>query len=53
MEIDKELKQLRKERDIALACGYDFIVGVSTQAHKDALLREAPFLNIVVTGCTR
>ncbi|KFE58275.1 hypothetical protein DB31_6737 [Hyalangium minutum] len=42
-----------QERDIALACGYDFIVGVSTQAHKDALLAEDEFLNIVVTGCTR
>jgi hypothetical protein len=53
MEIKKELKQLRKERAIAIACGYDFVVGVSTQAHKDALLAEDRFLNIVVTGCTR
>ncbi|ATB51208.1 DUF6310 domain-containing protein [Corallococcus macrosporus] len=53
IEIRKELKQVRKEHAIAVACGYDFVIGVSTQAHKDALLREAPFLNIVVTGCTR
>jgi hypothetical protein len=53
MEIQKELKQLRKERAIAVACGYDFVVGVSTQAHKDALLAEDESLNIVVTGCTR
>ena len=53
MEIDNEIKQLRKERAIATACGYDFVVGVSTQAHKDALLAEDRFLNIVVTGCTR
>jgi hypothetical protein len=53
MEIDKELKQIRKERDIALACGYDFVVGVSTQEHKAALLYEEPTLNVVVTGCTR
>jgi hypothetical protein len=53
MEIKKEIKQLRKERAIAIACGYDFVVGVSTQAHKDALLAEDRFLNIVVTGCTR
>ncbi|WP_420806756.1 hypothetical protein [Hyalangium minutum] len=26
---------------------------MSTQAHKDALLAEDEFLNIVVTGCTR
>jgi uncharacterized protein DUF6310 len=53
MEIKKELKQLRKERDIALACGYDFAVGVSTQEHRAALLFEEPTLNIVVTGCKR
>jgi hypothetical protein len=53
MEIKKELKQIRKERAIAVACGYDFAIGVSTQAHKDALLAEDQFLNIVVTGCTR
>jgi hypothetical protein len=52
-EIAKELEQIEKERRAAAKCGYDFIIGVSTQAHKDALLREAPFLNIVVTGCTR
>jgi uncharacterized protein DUF6310 len=53
MEIDKELKQIKRERDIAVACGYDFVIGVSTQAHKDALLRQDKSLNIVVTGCTR
>ena len=39
-EIEKELEQLRKERTAAAACGYDFVIGVSTQAHKDALLRS-------------
>ena len=53
MEIDKELKQIRKERDIAVACGYDFVIGVSTQAHKEALLDQDRTLKIVVTGCTR
>ncbi|MDY7227037.1 DUF6310 domain-containing protein [Hyalangium rubrum] len=52
-EIEKELKQLREERAAALACGYDFVVGVSTQAHRDALLEEIPTLNVVITGCTR
>ncbi|HLM48022.1 MAG TPA: DUF6310 domain-containing protein [Myxococcaceae bacterium] len=52
-EIEKELKQLGKERDAARACGYDFVVGVSTQAHKDALLTINPSLKIVVTGCKR
>jgi hypothetical protein len=52
-EIEKEYAQLRKEQAAAVACGYDFVVGVSTQAHKDALLAKDPFLNVVVTGCTR
>ena len=53
MTIQEELPLLREERDIAAACGYDFVVGVSTQAHKDALLEEIPTLDVVVTGCTR
>jgi hypothetical protein len=52
-EIEKEYDQIRKERTAATSCGYDFVVGVSTQAHKDALLEEFPTLNVVVTGCTR
>ena len=52
-EIAKEMKQLNKQRKAAAACGYDFVVGVSTQAHKDALLQRDQFLNIVVTGCKR
>jgi Family of unknown function (DUF6310) len=52
-EIEKELEQIEKEQDAAAACGYDFVVGVSTQAHKDALLRADRFLNVVVTGCKR
>ena len=52
-EIEKELEQIEKERDAAAACGYGYVIGVSTQAHKDALLRADRFLNIVVTGCKR
>ena len=52
-EIEKELEQIEKEKDAAAACGYDFVVGVSTQAHKKALLDRDPKLNIVVTGCPR
>jgi hypothetical protein len=40
-------------RDIAMACGYDFVIGVSTQAHKEALLEADFSLNVVVTGCKR
>ena len=52
-EIEKEMKQLLNERKAALACGYDFVVGVSTEAHKRALLSKTPTLNVVVTGCPR
>ncbi|GEN12410.1 hypothetical protein MFU01_74470 [Myxococcus fulvus] len=53
MEIQKELKQLNKERDTAVACGYEFIIGVSTQEHKEALLEADFSLNVFVTGCSR
>jgi hypothetical protein len=49
----KQMPLLREERDIAEACGYGFVVGVSTQEHKDALLNEDITLNVVVTGCKR
>ncbi len=52
-EIEKELEQIEEERRAAAACGYDFIIGVSTQAHKEALLAVVPSLKIVVTGCKR
>jgi len=52
-EIEKEMEQIREERRAAAACGYGYMIGVSTQAHKEALLREDQFLNIVVTGCKR
>ncbi|NOK16649.1 DUF6310 domain-containing protein [Corallococcus carmarthensis] len=52
-EIAKEIKQLNKERKAAAACGYAFAIGVSTQAHKDALLQADQSLNVVVTGCKR
>jgi hypothetical protein len=52
-EIEQELEQIEKEKDAAAACGYGYVIGVSTQAHKDALLRADRFLNVVVTGCKR
>ncbi|WP_370639960.1 DUF6310 domain-containing protein [Corallococcus sp. AS-1-12] len=36
-----------------LACGYDFIIGVSTGAHRLALITRDSSFNIVVTGCQR
>ncbi|WP_341868266.1 DUF6310 domain-containing protein [Corallococcus sicarius] len=52
-EIETELEQIEKEQDAAEACGYGYVIGVSTQAHMDALLRANRFLNVVVTGCKR
>ncbi|RYD84224.1 MAG: hypothetical protein EOP84_06115 [Verrucomicrobiaceae bacterium] len=51
--IDDEIEEFEEERNIALSCGYGFVVGVSTEAHKEALERASPELEIVVTGCTR
>lgn len=52
-EIEKEIVQLHRERDAAGACGYDFVIGVSTEAHKQALLDKDPELKVVVTRCPR
>jgi hypothetical protein len=52
-EIEKELEQIQRERAAAEACGYDFVIGVSTQAHKDALFEADSTLLVVVTGCKR
>ncbi|XSE95548.1 DUF6310 domain-containing protein [Pseudomyxococcus flavus] len=51
--IENQVEELREERGIAASCGYGFVVGVSTEAHQEALEFQAPELNIVVTGCTR
>jgi hypothetical protein len=53
LKIEKKIEYLIKERDAARACGYDFVVGVSSAAHKLALLAQIPTLNVVVTGCAR
>ena len=51
--VREQVPEMREERDIADACGYAFVVGVSTEAHKVALEREERALEIVVTGCRR
>ncbi|MBN9683077.1 hypothetical protein JYJ93_11600 [Corallococcus sp. NCSPR001] len=51
--ISEQVARMREEKDIAESCGYAFVVGVSSAAHKIALERAAPELNIVVTGCKR
>ncbi|RYZ43611.1 MAG: hypothetical protein EOO71_02920 [Myxococcaceae bacterium] len=52
-EVGREFKQLDKERKAAEACGYDFVVGVSTELHRQALLDLDQSLNVIVTGCKR
>jgi hypothetical protein len=49
--VEKEIREFTKYRDIALACGYAFKVGVISEAHKAALLKEDASFDIVVTGC--
>ncbi len=51
--VDDQVEELREEHAIAVSCGYDFVVGVSTEEHKDALQFQAPELTFVVTGCKR
>ncbi|MFL5347396.1 MAG: DUF6310 domain-containing protein [Hyalangium sp.] len=46
--IGNQVPELRREREIARACGYDFVVGVRSAAHRAALLAQVPTLNIVV-----
>ncbi len=48
-----QAKELAEERDIAVMCGYEFVIGVSSAAHKAALRDFDDSLNIVVTGCPR
>ncbi|MFY2558228.1 DUF6310 domain-containing protein [Corallococcus terminator] len=50
---EDQAEEFQESRAIAVACGYDFIVGVSGAAHREALLREDFTLKIVVTGCNR
>lgn len=47
----KQVPELLRERAIAEACGYGFVVGVSSAAHKAALEAQGPTLHIVVTEC--
>lgn len=49
--VKDQLPELQHERDLARACGYDFVVGVSSAAHKAALEERDRNLEIVVTEC--
>jgi hypothetical protein len=49
--VKKEINEFKAYRDIAVACGYAFKVGVISEAHKAALLEEDDNFDIVVTEC--
>jgi hypothetical protein len=50
--VESQVEELRHERALALACGFDFRVGVRSPAHKEALEFAARELNglIIVMG---
>ncbi len=43
-----KLSELRREAKLARECGYDFIIGVRSAAHKAVLFEEDPTLKVVV-----
>lgn len=49
--IRNQVPELKRERDIARDCGYHFTIGVSSAAHKAALLKQDITLDIFVTRC--
>jgi uncharacterized protein DUF6310 len=46
--IEVKLPEIRRERRLAEECGYNFVVGVRSEAHKAALEEQEPTLNVVV-----
>jgi len=48
VELEKQVKEAQRERALATACGYDFVIGVRSEAHKKLLEREDFTLKIVV-----
>lgn len=49
--IRHQVPELQRERGIARECGYDFVIGVTSAAHRTALLFEDSTLQIVVMKC--
>ncbi|WNG29311.1 hypothetical protein F0U62_38960 [Cystobacter fuscus] len=43
-----KLPEIQRERELAKACGYHFVVGVRSKAHKEALLKADNTLDVVV-----
>jgi hypothetical protein len=47
-ELDKQVEEAQRERALAAACGYQFVIGVRTEAHKAALLARDRTLAVVI-----
>jgi hypothetical protein len=47
-ELEKQVEEARRERDLAAACGFHFRIGVRSETHKAALERLDDTLDIVV-----
>jgi len=51
-ELQKQVEEGRRERDLAAVCGYDFVIGVRTEAHRQMLKNASPDLKVVLmTWC--
>jgi hypothetical protein len=48
IELDRQVTEAQRERELAAACGFDFIIGVRTEAHKAALGKLDGTLKVVV-----
>jgi hypothetical protein len=48
MELAKQVEEGLRERERAAACGYDFVIGVRTEAHKRLLEEAEPRLTVVL-----
>jgi len=46
--VEMKLPEIQRERRLAEDCGFDFVVGVRSEAHKAALLRADPSLDVFV-----
>ena len=46
--VNVKLPELKRERSLAQACGFDFVIGVRSRAHKQALFRADPTLKVVI-----
>ena len=47
-ELEKQVAEGLREQRLAAACGYQFVIGVRTQAHKEMLEKLAPDLRVVL-----